>query len=86
MHGGIISLLLDEAMTHSLLSMGVVAVTAEITVKFRQPIHPGETLQLRGEVTDSFGRLQTTTATLTRDGRMVATAVGKFVAMPVPDC
>ena len=37
-HGGIISTLLDEAMVKAALMQGIPAVTAEITVRFRNPL------------------------------------------------
>jgi len=41
-HGGIISTLLDEAMVKAALMQGMPAVTAEITVRFRNPLMAGE--------------------------------------------
>ncbi len=41
-HGGIISTLLDEAMVKAALMQGMPAVTAEITVRFRNPLVAGE--------------------------------------------
>ena len=41
-HGGIISTLLDEAMVKAALMNGMPAVTAEITLRFRNPLFAGE--------------------------------------------
>jgi len=38
LHGGVIAALLDSAMTNCLFSRGVVAVTAELTVRFLSPV------------------------------------------------
>jgi len=41
-HGGLISTILDEAMVKTALMQGMSAVTAEITVRFRNPLFAGE--------------------------------------------
>lgn len=41
-HGGIISTLLDEAMVKVALMQGMPAVTAEITIRFKNPLIIGE--------------------------------------------
>ncbi len=41
-HGGLISTILDEAMVKAALMQGIPAVTAEITVRFRNPLFAGE--------------------------------------------
>jgi acyl-coenzyme A thioesterase PaaI-like protein len=41
-HGGIISTVLDEAMVKAALMQGIPAVSAEITVRFRNTLHTGE--------------------------------------------
>lgn len=41
-HGGLISTLLDEAMVKAALMQGISAVTAEITVRFKNPLMAGE--------------------------------------------
>jgi len=41
-HGGIISTLLDEAMVKAALMQGIPAITAEITVRFKNPLMSGE--------------------------------------------
>lgn len=41
-HGGIISTLIDEAMVKTALLQGIPAITAEITVRFKNPLMVGE--------------------------------------------
>jgi acyl-coenzyme A thioesterase PaaI-like protein len=41
-HGGLISTILDEAMVKAALLQGIPAVTAELTVRFRNPLLTGE--------------------------------------------
>lgn len=61
LHGGIISTLLDEAFAHSLggaaRGAGLVAVTAEMTVRFEKPVRIGEKLVVEGRVLDEKGRV-----------------------------
>ena len=45
LHGGVIAALLDSAMTNCLFAKGIVAVTAELTVRYLTPVrldHPAE--------------------------------------------
>jgi uncharacterized protein (TIGR00369 family) len=41
-HGGIISTLIDEAMVKTALMQGMPAITAEITIRFKNPLIVGE--------------------------------------------
>jgi acyl-coenzyme A thioesterase PaaI-like protein len=80
-HGGIISAVLDEAMAWATTRAGVWAVTAEMAVRFRNPLAVGEPAIVTARVTKHRGRLVATTAELTRDrdGASIATATAKFV-------
>lgn len=49
-HGGIISTLLDEAMVKASLMQGMPAVTAEITVRFKNPLMAGEKAIVEAEI------------------------------------
>ena len=51
LHGGITSALLDGAMTNCLFAHGIVAVTAEMNVRFRHPIKLGLPLLLKAKIT-----------------------------------
>lgn len=50
-HGGILSTLLDEAMGKLSVSLGIPAVTVELTVTFKSPAAPGEELFISGRLT-----------------------------------
>jgi uncharacterized protein (TIGR00369 family) len=80
LHGGVISTLLDAAMTHCLFADGIVAVTAEITVKFRRPVQVGAPVSVRAWREESFGVFHLTRAELVQDNRVAARARGKFVS------
>jgi uncharacterized protein (TIGR00369 family) len=79
LHGGITSALLDGAMTNCLFAHGVVAVTAELTIRFRHPLEVGKVLIARAQVLCLREPLHMVEAELIQDGQVKATAVGKFM-------
>jgi len=81
-HGGIVSSLLDGAMTNCLFAAGQVALTAELTVRFREPLRVGTPAKVRAWIERSHPRLQTLAAEVVQDGRIKATAVAKFIRHP----
>ena len=79
-HGGILSTLLDEVMIKAILALDRYAVTAELTVRFLQPIRTGKKIRFVGRVTKSKGRVFLTEGTaMGEDGQVFATAVGKYI-------
>ena len=56
-HGGVLSALLDEAMVKLTVSLGIPAMTAEMTVKFKAPAAPGEELLVSGRLIHETRRL-----------------------------
>ena len=80
-HGGIISAALDEAMAWAIAAAGHWAVTGEIRVRFRKPLHVGEATTLHAEVTSTRGRLISASATLRagHDGAEIAFATATFM-------
>ncbi len=78
-HGGILSALLDEAMAKLAFSLGIPAVTAEITVKFRSPASPGEELRVTGRLTQETRRLILAEAKIERGLVIIAEATGKLL-------
>jgi len=79
-HGGIVSTLLDEVMIKAILALDKYAVTAEMTVRFLQPVRTGEKIRFVGRVTKSKGRVFFTEGQATGEkGQVFATAVGKYI-------
>ncbi len=78
-HGGILSALLDEAMAKLAFSLGIPAVTAEITVKFKSPAAPGEKLSVSGRITQETKRLVLAEAAIARGPVVIAEATGKLL-------
>lgn len=83
-HGGILSTLLDEAMAWAVAAAGIWAVTGEMQVRFRRPLHVGEPVSLHGAVTDIRTRAISASGQIVRDedGQVVATATAFFVRVP----
>lgn len=80
-HGGVVSALLDAAMTNLLFSMGVVAVTAELNVRFVAPVHPDRHAVVRASVARRARHgLHFLDAEIEQDARIVARASAKFRA------
>jgi acyl-coenzyme A thioesterase PaaI-like protein len=50
-HGGIVSTVLDEAMSKVVAESGVKALTAELRIRFRQHVPSGKTICVRGGLT-----------------------------------
>ncbi len=84
-HGGIISAVLDEAMSKAVAARNYEALTGELRVRFRRHVAPGERLRIRGWVVERVKRLVRAEATLTAaDGSERAHAWARFLALPGP--
>ena len=82
-HGGIVSTVLDEAMSKAVASIGCHALTAELRVRFRHTVHSGQGVSIRGRVIDRNRRRIRAEASLTdRDGRELAYSWGVFLIPP----
>jgi uncharacterized protein (TIGR00369 family) len=80
-HGGIIAALLDEAMAKLSVALGIPAVTAEMTVKFKAAAAPGEELLITGRLVEETRRLVRAEAAIERGPVIVAEATGKLIRM-----
>ena len=79
LHGGVTSMLLDAAMTNCLFSQGKVAVTARLIVRFLLPIATDNTAVIRAWLRDFSPPLFVLEAELAQNGRVMASAAGKFI-------
>jgi len=83
-HGGIVMMLLDEAMAHACRFIGQKAVTASSNVRFRKPVPLGQTLVMRGRVKERRRNVIYLEATLAlEDGTLLATGEGTFVSQGI---
>ena len=78
LHGGIISALLDCAMVHCLFHRGIVAVTTDLNVKFRQRIRYDAELEITGELKSSRYGLHKLCSSITENGEILAEADARF--------
>jgi uncharacterized protein (TIGR00369 family) len=79
-HGGLISTLLDEAMVKAALMQGIPSVTAEITVRFKNPLMVGEKVIVEAVVVKINKRIVETTARIRKsDGTLVAEGTARLL-------
>ena len=78
-HGGVISTVLDEAMSKAVAATGSKALTAELRVRFRLRVASGKSFFIRGWIVNRNRRLIETEAALTApDGAEHARRLGEF--------
>ncbi len=80
MHGGIVSTLLDEAMSWAVIDRGHLAVTAKLEIEFKRPVPVTEPLLVIGRVTRDRRRLVEAAGELrSASGDLLATASAVFM-------
>ena len=82
LHGGVITALLDGAMTNCLFAHGIEAVTGELTVRFLRPAIPECIAVVTARLMKTSRRLYLLEAELIQDHATVARAHGKFLKRP----
>jgi len=82
-HGGIVATLLDEAMVKLAAHLGIPAVSAEITVKFKAPAASGEELVVTGKIVKEANRLIEAEATVMRGPVVIGEATGKLLKVKI---
>ncbi len=79
LHGGVVSSMLDGAMTSCMFAHGLPAVTAELKVRFRNPVITEHPAVVRARIVRSSAPLYVLEAEVAQDGLLKATAEGKFM-------
>ena len=79
LHGGVISAVLDGAMTNCLFAAGHRAVTADFRVRFRHPVVTGQMATVRARISQSRPPVHELKAEIIQNGQIKATATGKFM-------
>ncbi len=83
MHGGLVSVLLDETLGRTAIASNLWCMTAELDVRFRKPVPIGEPLRLKGQITRRKGRLLEGKSELRlADGTLAAVAHGTYLRIP----
>ncbi|HOL70511.1 MAG TPA: PaaI family thioesterase [Bryobacteraceae bacterium] len=86
-HGGIITTVLDEAMSKAIIARGCEALTAELRVRFRKQVSPGDALCVRGWVVEKRKRRILAEAVLSfENGDELAHAWATFLVLPGAVC
>lgn len=80
LHGGVTASLLDAAMTHCLFHHGIEALTADLHVRYAHPIPCDAGLDIWASMVTSRPPLYRLRAEISRDGRLMAWAEGKFLS------
>ena len=79
-HGGIVAMLLDEAMAHAAGAKGYLGMTGELKLRFRGAVPIGEPIVLRGSVRWQRRHLLNIEATISGNGgELLAGGEGSFV-------
>lgn len=79
LHGGVVAALLDAAMTNCLFAAGVVAVTAELTVRYLKPALVDSPAHVTASIEKSCGPLYYVRAELRQHRDLMARASAKFI-------
>ncbi len=79
LHGGIISCLLDGAMTNCLFSQGITAATGELVMRFHHPVVAGVPAKVIARVSKARPPLHLLESELTQDDRLMVRATAKFM-------
>jgi uncharacterized protein (TIGR00369 family) len=82
-HGGVIAAVLDEAMIHAAVAEGHSPVTAEITVRFKQPLSAGQPAIVEAMLTQSGPRIIKARSRISdkTSGVLIAEATGKMIPL-----
>ena len=85
MHGGIIAVLLDEAMGKVNRFRGVRAVTAELKIEYLRPVPVGQEIVVEAHEVETNGRnLFHESEIRTAEGLVLARGRGRFVDISTP--
>jgi len=78
-HGGVVALLFDEAMTCCLMAHGAVAVTGDLKLRYVAPVKSGELIEIRSRVARTLTPLYHVESRMCQAGATKATATGRFL-------
>lgn len=83
-HGGVISTLVDGAMTNCLFSLGIRAVTAELTVRYLKGVRADREAHVTAWWLRTRGHFHAVQAEIRQNDRLVVRAYAKFMDRPRP--
>jgi len=79
LHGGIITTLLDAAMTNCLFDHGVTALTGDLQVRFLYPIPCNKTIKIQAKILTTKKPLYILQAEILYQKKVMARAKAKFI-------
>lgn len=79
LHGGMISTLLDAAMTHCLFRQGIEAMTASLKIRFHEPVPCNARLEIRASLEKRRRHVYFLNAEILSFGRLYARAEASFM-------
>jgi acyl-coenzyme A thioesterase PaaI-like protein len=77
-HGGILAMVLDSAMTHCLFARGIVGVTADLHIRYRHPVPADKEIIVTCTVTQRKLKLLTLNAELQQEGHVKVLCEARF--------
>lgn len=82
-HGGIVAAILDEAAIHAAMSEGLSPVTAELTVRYKQPVIVDHPLLVEAELTRTGPRIIEASSRISdrTTGAVLAEATAKLIPL-----
>ncbi len=83
LHGGIVSALLDSAMTHCLFNSGIKAVTGDLHVRFLHSVLCNHPLEIRASIVSSRPPLFRLKSELLQGNKIMARAEAKFMRQEI---
>lgn len=78
-HGGVVSLLLDGAMTNCMFARNKKAVTGMLSVRYLHPVSVNLMADISARLVKSAPPLYYLEAELSQEGKVLARATGKFM-------
>jgi acyl-coenzyme A thioesterase PaaI-like protein len=79
LHGGMISTLLDAAMTHCFFHHGIEAMTASLKVRFLEPVPASGKLEIKATLDERRRHVYLLNAELASSGCCLARAEARFI-------
>lgn len=79
LHGGVISSLLDGAMTNCMFAQGKAVLSGELTVRYLHPVAVDREATIKAWVKMSYPPMHVLEAELSQDSKILARATGKFM-------
>lgn len=78
LHGGVVAMLLDAAMTHCLFAQNVAGLTAKLSIRYHRAVMLGVPVIVRARVSDAKSPLYYLESEVVQDGNICAAAKGTF--------